>query len=86
MPSFREDQAVIALANDKAAESLGPLQQAHASVEQAQGVLLRVTEGTSQADVSEALGLLAHALDGITEVQRSVSAAIQVSEGVANRL
>jgi hypothetical protein len=86
MASIEEVRAGIALANDKASESLGALQQAHSSLEQAQGSLLRVTEGSAQADVSEANGLLAQAIGSISEVQQAVAAAIQASEAVANRL
>jgi hypothetical protein len=86
MASIEEVRAGIALANDKASESMGALQQAHESLEQAQSALLQVTEGSNQADVSEANGLLAQAVGSIQEVQQAVSAAIQASEGVANRL
>ncbi len=86
MASFDEVRAGIALANDKASESLGALQQAHSALEQAQGMMLRVADGSGQADVSEANGLLAQAVGSITEVQQAVAAAIQASEGVANRL
>jgi hypothetical protein len=71
MASIEEVRAGIALANDKASESLGALQQAHSSLEQAQGALLRATEGSGQADVSEANGLLAQAVGSISEVQQS---------------
>ena len=86
MASIEEVRAGISAANDKATESLGALQQAHASLEQAQGTLLRATEGSGQADVSEATGLLAQAVGSIEEVRQQVSAAISASEGVANRL
>ena len=86
MASIEEVRAGIAAANEKASESLGALQQAQSSLEQAQGELLQVTEGSGQTDVSEANGLLAQAVSSVTEVQQSVQAAIQASEGVANRL
>ena len=86
MASFEEVRAGIALANDKASESLGALQQAHSALEQAQGMMLRVSEGSGQADVSEANGLLAQAVGSVIEVQQAVAAAIQASEGVAARL
>ena len=86
MASIEEVRVGIAQANDKASESLGALQQAHSSLEQAQGALLRVTDGSGQADVSEANGLLAQAVGSIQEVQQAVSAAISASAGVANRL
>jgi hypothetical protein len=86
MASIDEVRAGIGLATDKASESLGALQQAHSSLEEAQGLLMRATEGTQQADAAEANGLLAKAISSIDEVQQSVSAAIQAAEGVANRL
>jgi hypothetical protein len=86
MASIDEVRAGIGLATDKASESLGALQQAHSSLEQAQGLLLRATEGSGQSDAPEATGLLAQAIGSITEVQQAVSAAIQAAEGVANRL
>ncbi len=86
MASIEEVRAGIAAANDKATESLGALQQAHASLEQAQGALMRATEGSGQADVTDANGLLAQAIGSIEEVRQQVSAAISASEDVANRL
>ena len=86
MASIEEVRSGIALANDKAAESLGALQQALASLEEAQAALLRATAGSVQSDVSEANSLLAQAIGSITEVQHAVAAAIQASEGVAARL
>lgn len=86
MASFEEVRAGISVANDKASESLGALQQAHSALEQAQGMMLRVSEGSGQADVSEANGLLAQAVGSIVEVQQAVAAAIQAAEGVASRL
>lgn len=86
MSSIEEVRAGIAMANDQSAQSLGALQQAHSSLEQAQGALLRTTEGSAQAGVSEANGLLARAVGGITEVQQAVQAAIQAAESVAARL
>lgn len=86
MASIEEVRAGIAAANENATESLGALQQAHASLEQAQAALMRATEGSGQADVSEANGLLAQAVGSIEEVRQQVSAAISASEDVANRL
>jgi hypothetical protein len=84
--SIDEVRAGISLANDKANESLGSLQQAHAALEEAQGALLHATDGSGQADVSEATGLLAQAVGNITEVLQQVSAAIQASDDIAARL
>ena len=86
MASIEEVRAGIAAANEKANEGLGAVQQAHASLEEAQGALMRATEGSGQADASEANGLLAQAVSSLDEVRQQVSAAISASEGVANRL
>ena len=86
MASIEEVRAGINLATDKAQESLGALQQAHSSLEQAQGLLMRAVEGSSQSDAGEATGMLSQAIGSITEVQQSVQAAIQAAEGVGNRL
>jgi replicative DNA helicase len=86
MASIEEVRSGIALANQKASESLGALQQAHSQLEEAQQSLTRVTEGSAQADVSDANALLANAVGSILEVQQAVAAAIQAAEGVANRL
>ena len=86
MANIEEVRAGIALATDKISESFGPLQQAHAQISEAQGLLLRVTEGTGQADVQEAVGLLAQALGSITDGQQAAKAAVSSSEAIANRL
>lgn len=86
MASIEEVRAGIQLANSKASESLGALQQARAELEEAQGALQRVTEGSAQADVNEANGQLAQAVGSITEVQQMVKQAISTAEGVAHRL
>ena len=51
-----------------------------------QGALAQATEGSNQAEASEANGLLAQAVTAIAEAQQTVSAAIRAFEGVANRL
>ncbi len=86
MASIEEVRAGIALAKDKASESLGALQQAHSSLEQAQSALLQASEGSAQSDVPEARALLARAIESIVEVQQAVQAAVQASEGVFDRL
>ena len=86
MASIDEVRGGIMAANESANEGLGAIQQAHASIEQAQGMLMRATEGSGQADVSEANGLLAQAVNSLEEVRQQVAAAIAAAEGVANRL
>jgi hypothetical protein len=86
MASIEEVRAGIDSAKEKASESLGALQQAQSALEAAQAQMQQVTEGSGQADVSEANAMLAQAVTSITEVQQNVQAAIQASESVAARL
>ncbi|HTF54780.1 MAG TPA: hypothetical protein VK735_45680 [Pseudonocardia sp.] len=86
MASIEEVRSGIALANQKASESLGALQQAHSQLEEAQSSLTRVTDGSSQADVNEANGQLQQAVQSISEVQQLVQTAISTAEGISQRL
>jgi replicative DNA helicase len=86
MASIEEVRAGIGLANQKASESLGALQQAHSQLEEAQSSLTRVTEGSAQADVNEANGQLQQAVQSISEVQQLVQTAISTAEGISQRL
>ncbi len=84
--SIDEVKAGIMQACSQISESNGALQQASTTFQQAQSTLQRVTQGTSQADVSEAIALLNRAMDGVREVQQAADAAIQAAENVAARL
>jgi methyl-accepting chemotaxis protein len=86
MASIEEVRAGITLANQKASESLGALQQAHSQLEEAQSSLTRVTEGSAQSDVNEANGQLQQAVQSISEVQQLVQTAISTAEGISQRL
>jgi len=86
MASIEEVRAGLAAGNELANEGLGALQRAHAQLEQAQGAWMRATEGSGQADVSTANGLIAQAVASLEEVRQQVSAAISASEDVGNRL
>ncbi|HEX4246915.1 MAG TPA: hypothetical protein VH008_03545 [Pseudonocardia sp.] len=86
MASIEEVRSGIALANQKASESLGALQQAGSQLEEAQQSLTRVTEGSQQADVNEANGQLQQAVQNISEVQQLVRSAISAAEGISQRL
>jgi hypothetical protein len=86
MASIEEVRAGLYAGNELANEGLGALQHAHAQLEQAQGAWMRATEGSGQADVSTANGLIAQAVASIEEVRQQVSAAISASEDVGNRL
>lgn len=86
MASIGEVQSGIALANQKASESLGALQQAHSQLEEAQNSLTRVTEGSAQSDVNDAVNQLQHAISSLSEVQNQVRSAIDTAEGISQRL
>jgi methyl-accepting chemotaxis protein len=86
MASIEEVRSGITLANQKASESLGALQQAHSQLEEAQSSLTRVTEGSAQSDVNEANGQLQQAVQSISEVQQLVQTAISTAEGISQRL
>ncbi|MDT7562473.1 MAG: hypothetical protein QOG96_1290 [Pseudonocardiales bacterium] len=86
MASIEEVRSGIALANQKASESLGALQQAHSQLEEAQQSLTRVTEGSAQGDVHDANGQLQQAVQSISEVQQLVRSAISTAEGISQRL
>ena len=84
--SIEQVRAGIAASNESATSALGALQQAYADLEQARAALMQATEGSGQADVSEATGLLAQAVANVEELRQQVSAAISAAEGVAGRL
>jgi hypothetical protein len=84
--SIEEVRDGIAQANDKASESMGALDQARSSIEEAQRALQQVTEGSSQSDVEQANAYYAEAASKIDDVQQAINAAIEAAEGVAARL
>jgi len=86
MANVEEVRAGIALATQKASESVAALQQASACLSEAQVALTHVTQGSAQADAEQANGLLAMAVHTISEAQQNVSAAITTAEGYAARL
>lgn len=86
MASIGEARAGVALANEKASDSMGALAQAQASLEQAQGALERAGDGSGQPDVPEARALLAQAVSAVLDLQQTVAAAMQATEGVEYRL
>lgn len=86
MASIEEVRSGITMANQKASESLGALQQAHSQLEEAQSALTRVTEGSGQPDVQDANGQLRQAVTSVSEAQQLVRSAISSAEGIAQRL
>jgi hypothetical protein len=86
MASVEEVRAGIARANEQARASIAALQQATSSVEEAQGSLTMVTQGSDQPDADQANGLLADAVRAIGEAAQTVNAAISKAESYAARL
>ncbi|SHH00278.1 hypothetical protein [Streptoalloteichus hindustanus] len=86
MASVEQVRAGIALATDKASESIGALQQAATAIEQAQTAFAQASEGSSQSDAEQINGLLQQALQSIGDVQQTVNAAISSAESYASRL
>jgi hypothetical protein len=86
MASVEEVRAGIAMANEKASESISALQQATMALEQAQTAFANATEGSTQVDIHQASGLLAQAIANITDAQHSVIAGITTAEGYSSRL
>jgi hypothetical protein len=86
MSSIEEIRSSILSGNELLSEAQGFLQAARAKIDEAQGVFLRASEGSAQGDVTEAAALLAQASASCGESSQVVSAALQSSEGVANRL
>jgi hypothetical protein len=84
--SIEEVRAQLASANDKASEVLGQLQGIGSGLEEAQAIISRTTEGSGQADVSEANTAFAAAANGINDVMNQVQAGISSNEAVMNRL
>lgn len=86
MPGVEEIRAGIALANEKASASIAALQQAAQSLEEAQQTLTAATTGSTQDEVSQAHGLLAEALQGITGMQSTIQACMSSADSYSARL
>lgn len=84
--SLQDVRAEIAAAVEKLNESLGATNQAHAAAEEAQGMLIRATEGSGQADVTNAVSMAAQSVNDLETVRAQLSACIGEAEGVAGRL
>jgi hypothetical protein len=86
MAGVEEVRAGIALANQKASESIAALQQATLALEEAQQALAGATHGSSQEEIQHAHGMLAEAAQSLTGVQGTINASISSAEGYAGRL
>ncbi|QGK68614.1 hypothetical protein GIY23_02715 [Allosaccharopolyspora coralli] len=86
MAGVEEVRAGIALANQKASESVAALQQASMSLEEAQQALADATQGSGQEEIMQAHGMLAEATQSLSGVQGTINASISSTEGYAGRL
>lgn len=86
MAGVEEVRAGIALANQKASESVAALQQASMSLEEAQQALADATQGSGQEEILQAHGMLAEATQSLSGVQGTINASISSTEGYAGRL
>lgn len=86
MASVEQVRAAIALANDKASESVAALQSASTAIEDAQRAFAAAAEGSAQSEAEQINGLFAQALSDISDVQGSVTAAMSTADTYAARL
>ncbi|WP_019813882.1 hypothetical protein [Saccharomonospora saliphila] len=86
MPGVEDIRAGIALANEKASDSIAALQQAAQSLEEAQQSLAQATTGSTQEEVNQAHGMLAEAIQGINGTQTTIRACITSAENYSARL
>jgi hypothetical protein len=86
MAGVEEIRAGIALANEKSLASIAAITQASLQLDDARNALMAATQGSSQADVAQAQGLLTEALQTLAGAQASIQASISSAEGYAARL
>ncbi|HJQ45644.1 MAG TPA: hypothetical protein VJ870_04860 [Amycolatopsis sp.] len=86
MAGVEEIRAGIAMANQKCEAAAGALQQAAQSLEEAQQMLGQVTSGSTQPEVTQALAMLAEAVQGINGQQNTIQAAVSSAESYSARL
>ncbi|MBQ0926738.1 hypothetical protein [Saccharopolyspora endophytica] len=86
MSGIEEIRAGISLANEQGREAIAAIQQAVTKLEEAQGTLARITEGTTQDEVVAASGGLAEAIQSLGGAQGTVNVSLEATEGYASRL
>lgn len=86
MAGVEEVREGIALANQKASESIAALQQATLALEEAQQALAAATQGSGQEEIHNAYGMLAEAAHNLSGVEGTINASISFAEGYAGRL
>jgi hypothetical protein len=86
MAGVEEIRTGIAVATEKAQAGIAAISQASLQLDEARSALAFATQGTGQADVGQAQGMLAEALQVLMGAQALVQAAISTAEGYAARL
>lgn len=86
MPGVDEIRTGIAVATEKAQSCIAAISQASLHLDEARSALATATQGSGQADVAQAHGLLAEALQVLASAQATVQASITTAEGYAARL
>lgn len=86
MAGVEEIRAGIAVATERAQAGIAAMTQASMQLDEARSALMTATQGTGQADMAQAHGMLAEALQTIAGAQATVQACISSAEGYAARL
>ncbi len=72
--------------NDKSSEAIAALDQASDTLVEAQGMMLKVSEGSDQVDVTEAKQLLSLTIARVAEIRLEIQAAMRACDTIAARL
>jgi hypothetical protein len=86
MAGVEEVRTGIAMANEKSLAGIAAITQASLQLDDARNALMAATQGSSQADVAQAQGLLTEALQTLASAQAAIQASITSAEGYATRL
>ncbi|CAM3718681.1 hypothetical protein KIPE111705_21660 [Kibdelosporangium persicum] len=74
------------MANEKSHAGIAAIMQAAQQLDEARMTLVNATQGSTHADVNQAQGLLAEALQTLANAQSAIQASISSAEGYASRL
>lgn len=86
MASVEELRREIAMAGQSIDSGRGALQQAISSFEEAQGVLARAVQGSSQAEANEINSMLAQMMEAVTNASRLAEQVQTNANAFAERL
>ncbi|GGS31958.1 MULTISPECIES: hypothetical protein [Actinokineospora] len=80
MAGIEESKAGVAAATEKVQAGIQALTQAAMQWDEARTLLANASQGTSRPEAPQALGMLAQALQGLTDIQGSAQASITAME------